>query len=44
MGGFLFGNYGLRGRRTTARLGFLLFVVLAAVLVASVIHGLRSLS
>jgi len=44
MGGFLFPNFGHRGRRTTARLGFLLFVALAAVLVASVVHGLRSLS
>lgn len=44
MGGFLFGDYRLRGPRTTARLGFLLFVALAVVLVASVIHGLQSLS
>jgi len=44
MGSFLFRNYGFRNRRTVARMGIALFVALSAVLLGSLIHGLRSLS
>ncbi|MGC8794772.1 MAG: hypothetical protein ACP5U2_15420 [Bryobacteraceae bacterium] len=44
MGGLFFRSESLRRRGRIARLGFVLFLALAAILLASLIHGVRSLS